>query len=169
MAKPLDTALWLFANVILAFIPVFAMWFFGKVLDKNTDVKRVAKDGDIFFFSSTLAAAAITSAIRKLMKLTQPTQPQVAGTQSTLLQPPIQAQPNIEGIVWVLLALVLVLLVSSVMYGGLNLLKVSTEGQLKSNSTKNILDSNFFFNGSIGISIATIFLSYYIFVQGGGE
>jgi hypothetical protein len=93
-------------------------------MNSNINLGKVVKDGNLFFFTSTLSAAAITSACRQLMKLLENNPSSTTNIQLQNVTCQIKTNINGAGLVWSVLASVILLLLYSIMYGGLNILKV---------------------------------------------
>ena len=54
-----NTIRWVFFNVILALVPLLLNFFLVKVARVTTTWHKMLKDGELYIFSSTIAAASI--------------------------------------------------------------------------------------------------------------
>jgi hypothetical protein len=158
----LNSAIWILGNVGLPLLfPLSVTWFFARVLNRpNEEFRRLITDGDLLFFSTTLSAVHITSAIGQLAK-------------SSLTTPPVPVK--FIDLVWPLIALLVALLLTSTLYGGIKLIKLmnqpagsssSSSGSLASNTSSGLGSNKPLFWGSIATTVFSVIVSYYMFTIG---
>ncbi|MDJ0661123.1 MAG: hypothetical protein QNJ42_16780 [Crocosphaera sp.] len=142
-----EVIFWLFFNVILALLPLLVnlLLIFLIPHQERQQWKWIAlvKEGELFFFSSTLAAIEIGDIFQN-NNLSQSTESELVST-------------------FTLISLLLVLLLSSIIFGCSALMKI--QGQLSGSRYPYLFDEEKFAIGSITCAIMAIILSLIAFIH----
>lgn len=146
---------WFFINVVLALLPLIINLVVISMFKDNERRKwkwiNLFRDGELFFFSSTISATSISELVLRDIQTSASNQ--------------ISAS-NLEYIhTFTLLPLMLVLLLSTVIFGCSAYTKLQEQ---LSGQQDSLLDDFRFSYGSIACAIAAIILGYVAFVQSRG-
>jgi hypothetical protein len=143
---------WVALNVLLALIPVvitISLSFFFNSSGSPVNWIQILREGELFLFSTTISANAISKMI-----LPSPGDADVAGKIALIPQ----SVTTIKA--FNLVALALMLLFSTFMFGASSMIKVYNVANVRVAERRYVM-------GAFGCAIASSCLSYWAFVQGG--
>lgn len=146
---------WFFINVVLALLPLIINLVVISMFKEEERRKwkwiSLFRDGELFFFSSTISATSISELV-------------LGNNQSST-----NSNVTNDNVAYVhtftLLPLMLVLVVSTVIFGCAAYIKLQEQLSGKGNS---LLDDFRFSYGSVACAIASTILGYIAFLQSGG-
>jgi hypothetical protein len=139
---------WIVLNLVLALVPLFVSILFKFFFSLPVTWIQILKEGELFLFSTTVSANAIS-------KLVLPA-PETNGVgKISLALPQLSADKA-----FTLIGLILILLLSTILFGALSLIKFNNLKKIK------VGDRNYTL-GALGCAATSSILSYVAFAQGG--